>query len=54
MAWVKPRPGATVAAEELTRFCQGRHRHVQGPALLEVRRGVSDDGDRQGAEVPHA
>jgi fatty-acyl-CoA synthase len=24
MAWVKPRPGAAVAAEEMTRFCTGR------------------------------
>ncbi len=31
---------------------QGPHRHLQDPALLEVRGPVPDDGHRQGAEVP--
>ena len=35
-------------------FCRGRIATFKIPRLLEVRRRVPDDGDRQGAEVPDA
>ena len=47
-------PGATLTADELRRVLPRADRDVQDPALLEVRRRVPDDGDRQGAEVPDA
>ena len=53
MAWVKLRDGASVTDEELPRSA-GPDRHVQDPALLEVRGRVPDDGDGQDPEVPDA
>ena len=54
MAWVKLRDGQ----RDGPRGAHGRlpraDRHLQDPALLEVRRRVPDDGHRQGPEVPHA
>ena len=54
MAWVKPRPGAALDRRRARRVLPRADRDVQDPALLEVRRRVPDDGDREGAEVPDA
>ncbi len=36
MAWVRPRPGATLSEEELITYCRSRLGRVQGAALLAV------------------
>src|SRR3712207_1715470 len=36
MAWVKPRPGATVSAESVREFCQGRLAHYKIPRYVHV------------------
>ena len=35
-------------------FCEGRDRPLQDPSIYQIRNGVSDDGNRQGAEIRHA
>ena len=54
MAWVKPKEGATPTVGIARGVLPWPDRDQQDPALLEVRRRVSHDGHRQGAEVPDA
>ena len=54
MAWVKRRPAQRTKRRGSRRVLPRPHRDVQDSALLEVRRRVPDDGDRQGAEVQDA
>ena len=54
MAWVKLRAGMTVDQRRARRLLQRPHRHLQDPALLEVRRRLPHDRHGQDPEVPHA
>ncbi len=54
MAWVKLRPRHDGQRRGARRVLPRTDCDVQDPALLEVRRRVPDDGDRQGAEVQDA
>ena len=54
MAWVKPKEGATLDWRIARGLLPRQNRHQQDSALLEVRRRISDDGHREGAEVPDA
>jgi acyl-CoA synthetase (AMP-forming)/AMP-acid ligase II len=53
VAWIKFHPGHSHRAGTAS-LVQGAHRALQDAALLQVRRGVSDDGDRQDPEIPDA
>ena len=53
-AWIVPKPGATLTADDVRAFCEGADRPLQGAALREARRRVPADGHGQGAEVPDA
>ena len=53
-AWVKLKPGESADRGGDARLLPGPDRALQDPALREVRRRLSDDGDGQGAEVHHA
>ena len=54
MAWIKCAPARPLTADELHGVLQGPDRHLQDPALLEVRGRLPDDRDRQDPEVPDA
>ncbi len=54
MAWVRLAPGAAATEEELDAPLSGTAGRVQAAALLALRRGVPNDGDGEGAEVPAA
>ncbi len=54
MAWVKAAAGHDGDRRGSRRVLPRADRDLQDSALLEVRRRVPDDGDRQGAEVPDA
>ena len=54
MAWVRAARRSDRAPRTSWPPSAGQDRHVQDPALLEVRRRVPDDGHRQGAEVQDA
>ena len=53
-AWVRLRDGSVASEAEIQDYCRQPARLLQGAALRAFRRRVSDDGDRQGAEVPDA
>ena len=54
-AWLRLRPGAEpITPESLREFCSGQPRALQDPALRQTRRGLPDDGDRQGSQGGHA
>jgi fatty-acyl-CoA synthase len=48
------RDGATATPEQLAAACQGAHRQVQDPSVLEDRRLLPDDRHREDPEVPDA
>ena len=54
MAWVVPRPGASLTHRGRARVLPRPDRALQDPALRQVRRLVPDDGHRQGPEVQDA
>ena len=45
------RPGTQASAEEIREFCRGQIAHYKVPRYVKIRRLVSDDGHRQGAEI---
>ena len=46
--------GETADEEEIRDLLPRPDRSLQGSALRAIRRRLSDDGDRQGPEVPHS
>ncbi len=53
-AWVRVRAGETLTVGRGARILRGSDRPQQDPALRRIRRGIPDDGDRQGPKIPDA
>jgi fatty-acyl-CoA synthase len=54
MAWIILKPGARLTGEELADWCRGRITHFKVPRYWRFVEDVSDDGEREGAEVQAA
>ena len=53
-AWIRLKPGVTATEDEYQGVLPRPHHALQDPSLRPVRRQLSDDGHRQGAEIRHA
>ena len=52
--WIRRREGASLNENEVIAFCRASIAHYKTPRHVRFVESVPDDGDRQGAEVPHA